>query len=123
MLLEDFYKVQSSKTMDENSLELAVELQKNHAIFKGHFPNFPVAPGVTLLQIIKNVLENHLSHSLQIQSSSQLKFLNLVNPNENSILIFNIQFAIEKELIKLKNTTTFKDGSSVMKCNVTFVKK
>jgi 3-hydroxyacyl-[acyl-carrier-protein] dehydratase len=123
MLLDDLYSVQNFKVVDENSIQLTIELEKNHTIFKGHFPNFPVTPGVAMLQIIKNGLENHLSQSLQLQSSSQIKFLNLVNPNEHAILIFNIQFTFEDNLIKVKNTTTFKDGSSVLKCNVTFVKK
>lgn len=123
MLLDDFYSVQNFKVVDENSIQLTIELEKNHTIFKGHFPNSPVTPGVAMLQMIKNGLENHLSQSLQLQSSSQIKFLNLVNPEENNILNFNIQFTIEKNLIKVKNTTTFNDGRSVLKCNVTFVKK
>ncbi|MGJ8591510.1 MAG: 3-hydroxyacyl-ACP dehydratase [Aquaticitalea sp.] len=123
MLLDDFYKVKDLKSLDDHSFEMIVKLHENHKIFKGHFPNFPVTPGVAMLQIIKNGLENHLDESLQIQSSSQIKFLNLVNPSEQSILIFNIGYTIENELFKVKNTTTFEDGSSVLKCNVTFVKK
>lgn len=123
MLLDDFYKVAGLRTIDENSIEFTVELQKNHTIFKGHFPTYPVAPGVAMLQIIKNGLESHLQYSLQLQNASSVKFLNLVNPNENALLIFHIQFTIEKELLRVKNTTTFKDGCSVLKCNVTFVKK
>lgn len=123
MLLDDFYKVQDSKVVDENSLELTIELKKNHDIFKGHFPNFPVTPGVAMLQIIKNGLETQHNQSLLLQSSSTIKFLNLVNPNENAILIFNIHFTIDDDIIQVKNITTFKDGQSVLKCNVTFVKK
>ncbi len=123
MLLDDFYKIQDFKAVDENSIQLTIALEKNHLIFKGHFPNFPVTPGVAMLQIIKNGMESHLSQPLQLQSSSQIKFLNLVNPNAHTFLIFNMQFTIENELVKVKNITTFKDGSSVLKCNVTFVKK
>ena len=123
MLLDDFYRVLDYKPTDVNSFEMTVDIQKNHEIFKGHFPDFPVTPGVALLQIIKNGLESHLLEPLQLQSSSQIKFLNLVNPEEQSILIFHIQFTIEKENIKVKCTTTFDDGSAVLKCNVTFVTK
>lgn len=123
MLLEDFYTVQKLKPIDDHSFEMMVELYKNHDIFKGHFPNFPVTPGVTMLQMIKNGLESHLLESLQLHSSSTIKFLNFVNPNEETLLVFNIQFTIENQLIKVKNTTSFKDGRPVLKCNVTFVKK
>lgn len=123
MLLEDFYEIRKLSNFDENRIELIVELQKNHDIFKGHFPNYPVTPGVAMLQILKNSLEKHLQTSLQLQSSSQIKFLNLVNPNEETILIFLIEFTKENDFVKVKNTTSFRDGRSVLKCNVTFVKK
>ncbi len=122
MLLEDFYSVQKMKPFDENSFELVVDLHKNHEIFKGHFPKFPLTPGVAMLQIMKNGLEQHLSESLILQSSSQIKFLNLANPNEQTVLVFNMEVERENERFKVKNTTTFEDGRTVLKCNVTFVK-
>lgn len=123
MLLEDFYRVSSSRQIDENSLEVIVELFKEHPIFKGHFPNFPIAPGVTMIQIIKNQLETLLQYQLNLKSASSIKFLNLVNPLEVSTLVFNINYTIENDVVKVKNSTSFKDGRSVLKCNVTFVKK
>lgn len=123
MLLNDLYTVLETKFPNEHGLEVTVEINKNHAIFEGHFPNFPVTPGVAILQILKNTLQLHLQHSLFLQSASSIKFLNMVNPNEQTVLIFTINYSIENELIKVKNSTSFKDGSSVLKCNATFVKK
>ncbi len=123
MLLENFYEIRKLSNIDENRIELIVELQKNHDIFKGHFPNFPVVPGIAMLQLLKNGLEKYLQSNLQLQSSSQIKFLNKVNPNEETMLIFHMDFTQENDLLKVKNTTSLKDGRSVLKCNVTFVKK
>lgn len=123
MLLEDFYTVLEFKTLDVGNFEASVKIHKDHDIFKGHFPNYPVTPGVAMLQIIKNTLEAHLLQPIFMQSSSNIKFLRLVNPNEDPVLVFNINYAIEDGLIKVKNTTSFKDGSPVSKCNATFVKK
>ena len=120
MLLDNFYSVQDLKTIDANTIEFTVELDKDHAIYKGHFPKYPVTPGVAMLQIIKNGLENHLLHPLLLQSSSNIKFLNLVNPEEETIIVFHLHFTIEDQTVKVKNTTSFKDGRSVLKCNVTF---
>ncbi len=123
MLLEDFYTVVESRQIDESSNEFTVDLHKKHPIFLGHFPNFPVTPGVAMLQMIKNCLETQLSHELILKSASSIKFLTLVNPNEDSILIFNIMYSVENDVIKVKNSTSLRDGRSVLKCNVTFVKK
>lgn len=123
MLLEDFYTVAASKRIDSNSIEFSVDLHKEHPIFKGHFPNLPVTPGVAMLQMIKNSLETHLQYELILNSASSIKFLTLVNPHDDSILVFNITHSIENDVVKVKNSTSLRDGRSVLKCNVTFVKK
>lgn len=123
MILEDFYTILDLKTSEHHTLEVTVNIHKNHSIFKGHFPNYPITPGVAMLQILKNCLETHLNQSLMFQSSSNIKFLQLVNPNEQTMLVFTINYSVENESIKVKNNTSFKDGSSVLKCNATFVKK
>lgn len=122
-MLDDLYTVMDSKFSDANTLEVTVDIHKEHPIFEGHFPNFPVMPGVTLLQIIKNSLEHELQTALALQSASNIKFLTLVNPYKQTKLIFKIDFVVENESIKIKNSTSFEDGTPVMKCNVTFEKK
>ncbi len=123
MLLEDFYEVCSSKLIDTNTIEFKIEIHKNHDIFKGHFPNYPITPGVLMLQILKNCLEKHLQYTIVLISSSIIKFLAIVNPNEQTTLIYRMTLSEENNSIKVKNHTTFEDGTSVLKCNVTFVKK
>lgn len=122
MLLEDFYTILELKVHDEQSFEVTVKIDKDHSIFQGHFPNFPVMPGVAMLQILKNSLENHLQQPLFLQVSSSIKFLSLVNPNVETTLLFKINYSIANGLINVKNQTSFKDGSTVLKCNATFVK-
>ena len=67
MLLEDLYNVVDSKLRDQNSVECTVNIHPNHDIFKGHFPDFPVTPGVVMLQILKNCLEQQLQYSLVLK--------------------------------------------------------
>lgn len=123
MLLKNFYTILSSESLEEHSFLVGIDIKKEHPIFKGHFPNFPVTPGVALLQIIKELTENHCQQSLFLESASNVKFLNLVNPNVNSILKFHIIIQEDSEHIKVKNTTSFEDGTAVLKCNVTFAKR
>jgi 3-hydroxyacyl-[acyl-carrier-protein] dehydratase len=122
-MLDDLYTVLESKFSGANTLEIIVDINKEHPIFNGHFPNFPVTPGVTLLQIIKNSLEHHLQMALALHSASNIKFLTLVNPYKQSKLVFKMDFVVENELIKIKNSTSFEDATPVMKCNVTFEQK
>lgn len=122
MLLKQFYKIQGSEIQKSSSFETIVKLQKDHPIFKGHFPNLPVTPGVAMLQIIKELTEQQLRLSLFLKSASNVKFLSLVDPNADSILKFHITFEENPKQVKVKNTTSFQDGTPVLKCYITFDK-
>ncbi|MEZ4801491.1 MAG: 3-hydroxyacyl-ACP dehydratase [Gelidibacter sp.] len=111
-----------SKLLEGQLLTVKVKIHEEHTVFNGHFPNFPVVPGVAMLQIIKNILEKHLQQTLFLKSSSSIKFLSLVNPHKENILFFGIHYTMENEVINVKTSTSFKDGRAVLKCNTTFVK-
>ena len=57
MMLKD--KLYHIKQMDylESELRAEIALNENHSIFSGHFPDIPVLPGVTMMQMIKELLE------------------------------------------------------------------
>ncbi|HUH28223.1 3-hydroxyacyl-ACP dehydratase [Gelidibacter sp.] len=123
MLLKNFYKIQTSEFHEDNSFETVINVQKEHSIFNGHFPNFPVTPGVALMQIIKELTEKQLQQPLFLKSASNVKFLSLVDPNKNAILKFSITLEEDLQYVKVKNTTSFKDGTPVLKCYITFDKR
>lgn len=123
MLLKNFYSIVTTESLDPKSFTTIVDLQKKHDIFKGHFPNFPVTPGVGMLQIIKELTQNYSKHDLFLESASQVKFLTLVDPNKNPRLKFAITLNEDSETVKVKNVTSFEDGTIVLKCNVNFAKR
>lgn len=74
----------------EQGRDITIELKSDHAIFAGHFPGLPVLPGVCMLQIVKELSENSVNKKLQLVRADHLKFLQLVNPNENKTLKIGI---------------------------------
>ena len=50
MLIPHFYSVKEFNFTD-NQLKAIIELNPAHDVFKGHFPNNPVTPGVCMLQV------------------------------------------------------------------------
>ena len=55
-LLESFYtEISSTDLSSENKFTAIVELNPEHKIYKGHFPEIPVAPGVTLIQMLQEI--------------------------------------------------------------------
>ena len=122
MKLQNFYKIIAQKSVGEDKISVTLLLDESHEVYKGHFPNHPVLPGVAMLQIIKELSENHFSTSLLMQTANRVKFLQIVNPFENNKLVFELIFQQEENTLKVKNSTTFVDGATVMQCSLAYKK-
>lgn len=122
MLLKDFYKVEKIEKTDSEKYVAVVYLNKDHEIFKGHFPGNPVTPGVCMMQIIKEVTQEILGSSLVLTSSSNVKFMALINPNVNPRLTLNLEVLADLDTeIKVKNITSFDETVALKLTN--FYKK
>lgn len=122
MNLDTLYTIQARKLVDENTLSVTLQLNEAHEVFKGHFPDHPVLPGVAMLQIVKEIAEEHCNATLFLQSANRVKFLNLVNPFQHERLVFQLTFQQEESTLKVKNSTTFVDGATVMQCSLEYKK-
>ena len=108
MQLKDFYKL--------NTLEISgtlatanITINKEHPIFKGHFPGNPVTPGVCMIQIIKELAEKIVGEKLFMQSASNIKFMAIINPEINPNLELTLDISKTDEGYKIKNSTSFED--------------
>tara|TARA_B100000945_G_C20185604_1_gene504437 strand:+ start:155 stop:523 length:369 start_codon:yes stop_codon:yes gene_type:complete len=118
MLIEGLYKVTATENTSEGILA-AVHLNKNHEIFKGHFPGNPVMPGVCMIQIIKELTEEATGKDLFLTVSSNIKFMAIINPEKNPDLKLTIDINEENGEVKVKNTTLY-DDTVALKLNATF---
>ena len=110
MLLKDFYTLDSIENTDVNKYSAAITLNKDHDIFKGHFPGNPVTPGVCMMQIIKEITESILNTTLTMVSTSNVKFMALINPEVNPKLTLDLEISEnEASEIKVINTTSFEE--------------
>jgi len=101
MLKDDLYQI-VKMISEEQEINAEIKLNIEHDIFKGHFPDVPVLPGVTMMQMVKEILEEALSKELQIIRAGQLKFLQMVNPQKVASLYFQINWSETEEGIKVK---------------------
>lgn len=105
MLLNDFYKIVDF-TKNEERWTVRVELNPSHSLYKGHFPEQPIVPGVCTLQIIKECAEDIAQSPLTFTRISSCKFLAAMNPLTCKEVIFNILL----DKIDDKNYTLVVDG-------------
>ena len=112
-LLNDFYSILNSENV-ENGISVLVKINKAHEIFKGHFPNHPVTPGVCTMQIIKELSENHLGENLMLKTARNVKFMAIINPEENEDVRFDLSFENqESDEISIKATVSIETNPAL----------
>ena len=94
-LLDNFYKETLSTFSDTNQETFISEIKINpeHPVFKGHFEQVPIAPGVCLTQVIKEILAEKFKKELFMSHGDNIKFLAMINPRETTNL--TISFSVK----------------------------
>ncbi len=100
MLQNDFFYIKSLENTD-NKVHAQLELNAAHPVFEGHFPEQPVVPGVCMVQMIKEVLEQVLNQSLQLKAADHIKFLSVVDPRVSPLMQVNISYAFPGETLNV----------------------
>lgn len=95
-LLNDFYSIDSIVT-SETTISATVSLNKQHAIFKGHFEQMPVVPGVCQTQMIKELLQEELKTSLILTKGNNIKFTGMIVPTEHPKVFVEINYKTENK--------------------------
>jgi len=98
-LLHSFYKeIQTTYGANNpSSFSSTVEINAAHPIFNGHFKQVAITPGVCIIQMIKEVIEEKLKTTLILEEGNNIKFLAMVNPNTNAELTLDLQLSNESE--------------------------
>ncbi|MDB5235134.1 MAG: 3-hydroxyacyl-ACP dehydratase [Hymenobacter sp.] len=92
MLQGSFYTVEEVQPPTPGVIVATIRLNPAHPIFEGHFPGMPVVPGVCMLQIVKECLEERLGFSLLMMRASNLKFLTVLTPRKHEVVGVRINF-------------------------------
>ena len=123
MLIKDFYNIISIEISDAQKYRITIAINKNHEVFKGHFPETPVIPGVCLLQILKEITQVITKQKLVLLKLVNVKFLTLMNPEVNNNLVLDLEITTtEDERIKLKSNAIFDEKIALKMSGVYTIK-
>lgn len=81
MLLKDFYTIISEAENEFGARIFRLRLNPDHEIYKGHFPEKPITPGVCNIQIMKECAERVVGKGLTIKTMSQCKMPAMIAPD------------------------------------------
>jgi len=89
--LNDLYVIKTSHSESVNKLTVQIAINREHPIFKGHFPGNPILPGAATLQILKEILAENIGQQVVLSRAANIKYLSFINPDINSIIDFEIE--------------------------------
>ena len=98
-LRNNLYTV-TGKDIEGTTVRFAIQLNPSCFIYQAHFPSEPITPGVCIVQIGLELLEDMLHQSLEISMAKNVKFLSPISPEETT----SIEYVIGK-------MTRFDDGT------------
>lgn len=80
MLIKGYYNIADTRQQEDGSVVFDVILNPDCEVYKGHFPEEPISPGVCNLQMIRECAEIVAGCPLVMGNIILCRFLNLVTP-------------------------------------------
>lgn len=106
---------------EENWIKAMVELNKSDDIFKGHFPNQPILPGVCMMQMVREILETFFEQKLQLLKADDIRFSAMVDPTKDTQLTIQTHFNRVNNELQTKTKIVKVDGTVCCKMQAKFV--
>lgn len=91
LLQNTFYSIKEISNT-EDSIKACVAIHPTHEVFKGHFPQMPVVPGVCQVQIIKELLEQTINKSTMMVAGDNIKFTGMILPDKHPTVNLEMTF-------------------------------
>lgn len=99
-LLNNLYMISKRETTSL-SAQYDIFLEEKSFIYKAHFPNEPITPGVCIIQIAKELLEDYAHKHYTIKAIKNVKFLNVISP----VITPYVTYILDKIVIDEANKT------------------
>ncbi|MBC8397739.1 MAG: hypothetical protein H8E16_11665 [Flavobacteriales bacterium] len=80
---------------NEDDINYLVDINFSHPVFKGHFPEKSVLPGVMMCDIIRYLVSSKLGIKAQLVLAKNIKFSRMIVPSENNT--YNVKISIIEE--------------------------
>ena len=83
-----------------------IKLIPSCVIYQAHFPGEPITPGVCIVQMAKELIEELLTeqtavaHHLEITKVKNVKFLSIISPKEHQQITYQIKKLEQSEAEK-----------------------
>lgn len=102
------------KSQDALNLIFTIELNPDCFIYKAHFPELPITPGVCIIQVAMELFSELCGAALDVESVSNAKFLAVINPEMTTNLTYSFnKVAISEDSSRYKVSVVVADEDTI----------
>ena len=77
---------------NESDINYLIDIDFSHPVFKGHFPEKSVLPGVMMCDIVRYLVSDKLGIRVQLMLAKNIKFLRMIVPSGDNT--YNVKISI-----------------------------
>lgn len=122
MLLNSFFYI-LTEDLAENTARFTIKLNPEHSIFQGHFPGYPITPGVCVAQMAVDLFSYIWHQEFNIHKAKSIKFINLLKPEETDTCDYQLTWEkLDGQEFRMKAIVTLED-TTIAKLDLTLRKQ
>ena len=99
-MLESLFKIIIHHQRDQE-ISADIQVEKDHTIYRGHFPDFALTPGVVQMEMIRQVLGKAFEKEFRLKGSKSIKYPSMYRPSEKPEIQATLHYKQEGPLVKV----------------------
>ena len=120
MILKDSFFTIINQDTSEDAVDFRIKLNSDHFVYKAHFPNNPITPGVLLIQIIIELFGSLKGQIFNLHTLKNIKFSAPINPIQFPAINFSLNYSLKENLYYVRaiikeNEAIFAKASIILK--------
>jgi 3-hydroxyacyl-[acyl-carrier-protein] dehydratase len=119
--MKKVYSIIESK-QDNSEIIYKIKIDFSHPVFKGHFPNKSVFPGVMMCDIIRHLVSDYLNIEVQLSLAKNIKFSKMIIPSKDNNYYVKILIEKIQEIYNVRSSVS-KNEDTYFKINAQYKKK
>ena len=80
---------------NKDDINYLIDIDFSHPVFKGHFPEKSVLPGVMMCDIVRHLVSDKLGVKVQLVLAKNIKFSRMIVPSEDNT--YNVKISIVED--------------------------
>jgi len=121
MLTTDLYSFEITGHEIGHEISASISVNENSPVYAGHFPGFPVTPGVCQVLMIKEILVELLGTPLQLSKARDIKFNNLHEPGKAKTILTRIKYEMDENRMIHVNAQLFEGNTKYLSFKGEFI--